>query len=49
VNRKQRLVKSYKNSINLRETQHVEVEGYGLAYTSRNIDKEPLEACPHLN
>jgi len=32
-----------------RETQHVEVLSYGLAYSLHSVDKEPLKACPHFN
>jgi len=32
-----------------RETQHVEVQSYGPAYSLHNVDKQPLTACPHLN
>jgi len=32
-----------------RETQHVEVWSYGLAYSLHNVDKQGLKACPHLN
>jgi len=31
-----------------RETQHVELWSYGLAYSLHNVDKQPLKACPHV-
>jgi len=32
-----------------RESPHVEVWSYGLAYSLHNVHKQPLKACPHLN
>jgi len=32
-----------------RETQHVEIKSYGLAYSLHNVDKQPLKAFPHLS
>jgi len=36
-------------TVQYRETRHVEVESYCLAYSLHNVDKQPLKACPPLN
>ena len=35
--------------VEYRETQHVEVESYGLPYSLHNVDKQPPNACPRLS